>query len=126
MFCELVSTNPQDIDALLMRAQCIDDLYDLKLVESALKDLETVLQLNPNEPRAYHLRGSLLCRQFHATDKEKANALAVENFKKVLELDPQYASDMGIRLATKTATNRHFRENLQGHEKVLADIRHGR
>lgn len=120
-FRELLASRPLDIEALLMRAQCAHDLDDPD-IGTALGDVETVLRLHPSEARAHDLLAGLLYRKFIGDDEKKANELALLNFKKVLEINPDYSSDTGYRLATRTNTNRAFRENIAGHEKALADL----
>jgi len=123
LFCKCVETDPKNVDALLMKAQCIYDFYDREQMASAMEDVEKAIQLNPNNPRAYEIRGSLFYAMSSEDDKENGIQLAIENSKKALELNPQYSSDFGTRISTRTTTNSAFRKNLNGLERSLEELR---
>src|SRR5262245_18898206 len=74
----LLSRKPQDIDALLLRANA---LAALKHPEAAINEIEEALKVQPNESHAYVNLGTVLMGGGQATEAEAA-------FRKAISLEP--------------------------------------
>lgn len=82
----LLQKNPQDVDAMLLRASAMAELKDL---EGALKEIEDALAIQPDEERAYLTLADV---QVRGGQRQEAEA----SFRRAIELE---ASSPNPRLA---------------------------
>jgi putative PEP-CTERM system TPR-repeat lipoprotein len=78
----LLEKNPEDVDALLLRANAMAQLRDL---EGALREIEDALKIQPDEERAYLSRADVQVRGGQREEAEKS-------FRRAVELQPSAAN----------------------------------
>lgn len=127
MFSTLTKLDPTSVDTLIMKGQCASDSRDQDLMRLTLPDLERALELAPNNARLFEVRGEFLSR-LHVSGRDEIEdgtesyyTTKIGNFRKALEIDPNYSSDYGENIAERRTTNSAFRNYLQTLERELKD-----
>ena len=93
---EILNADPEDRLALLARGSVY---LKMENTETAIGDFSKAIELNPNHPKAYHLRG--LAREMAGENEE-----ALADFGKAIEIDPEYGAAYYSRATLLTKMGR--------------------
>jgi tetratricopeptide (TPR) repeat protein len=93
---EILNADPEDRLALLARGSVY---LKMDNTENAIRDFSKAIELNPNHPKAYHLRGL-------AREMAGENDQALADFGKAIDIDPEYGAAFYSRATLLTKMDR--------------------
>jgi tetratricopeptide (TPR) repeat protein len=93
---EILTADPEDRLAWLARGSVY---LKMENTETAIRDFSKAIELNPNHPKAYHLRG--LAREMAGENDE-----ALVDFGKAIDIDPEYGAAYYSRATILTKMSR--------------------
>jgi ankyrin repeat protein len=117
VFRALLDRSPNHVEALIMEATCILELFEKREYDRGRASAEKAVALDPTSPKAQDVYGRLaswIC--YDRGDKVEASKIAIASMNRVLELDPHYSHAFGTSTAQGGCSNVQYRQELRNKE----------